>query len=186
MNDKPINIGFDLGKLLDPEVMILAAETDDDIGCILRLHLQIEQLLDFYLGVTRKGEIAEFVRQPRDFSGKLSIAVALGLPIVFARVAKQVNAIRNRLAHEHKADISADAVKLLGKAVNEMQTLIPELIPVERHYIELPRKRPNEKYSYGRGEVRLDFVLAVMAFLRAAVPWLVTQFAPQPIVGDSK
>ncbi|WP_154587906.1 hypothetical protein [Burkholderia pseudomallei] len=102
MNDKPINIGFDLGKLLDPEVMILAAETDDDIGCILRLHLQIEQLLDFYLGVTRKGEIAEFVRQPRDFSGKLSIAVALGLPIVFARVAKQVNAIRNRLAHEHK------------------------------------------------------------------------------------
>ncbi|WP_230085946.1 hypothetical protein, partial [Burkholderia pseudomallei] len=91
-----------------------------------------------------------------------------------------------KFALTHKADISADAVKLLGKAVNEMQTLIPELIPVERHYIELPRKRPNEKYSYGRGEVRLDFVLAVMAFLRAAVPWLVTQFAPQPIVGDSK
>ncbi|AKM04472.1 hypothetical protein [Burkholderia pyrrocinia] len=185
MNDKPIKVDFDIGTLLDPDIIVLAAETEDDIGCILRLHLQVEQLLDFYLGVTRKGGIAEFVKQPRDFGGKLSIAVALGLPIVFARVAKQVNAIRNRLAHDHKAAISPDAVKLLGKAVNEVRTLIPDLLPVERHYIELLQKRPNERYVYGQGECRLDFVLAVTAFLGAAVPWLSGQFAPQRIVGDS-
>lgn len=182
MSDEAIKVDLDLGSLLDPEIIIVAAETEDDIGCILRLHLQVEQLLEFYLAETRTGEITDFVRMPRDFGGKLSIAVALGLPLEFARVAKQVNAIRNRLAHDHKATISPDAVKLLGQTVNAVSALIPELRPVEGSNIELVQKKPNNLYSYGQGDYRLDFVLAVMAFLRVAVPWLIERFAHRHIV----
>ncbi|ALR36006.1 hypothetical protein LV28_22885 [Pandoraea pnomenusa] len=179
MNNAPTTVNFDLGTLLDGDILILAAETEDDIGCILRLHLQVEQMLDFYLSIKRTADIAPFVREPRDFSGKLSISVALGLPLSFASVAKEVNSIRNRLAHEHKATINPDAVKQLVRTVNAVRTLLPDLQPVERRWIELPQKRPNKRYTYGEGEYRLDFFLAVAAFLGAAVPWLITQFAPE-------
>ncbi|WP_069269017.1 hypothetical protein [Paraburkholderia nodosa] len=74
MNNTPTTVNLDLGTLLDADTLILAAETEDDIGCILRLHLQVEQMLDFYLNRKRTADIAPFVREPRDFSGKLSIS----------------------------------------------------------------------------------------------------------------
>ncbi|HEV2682720.1 MAG TPA: hypothetical protein VGV14_19635 [Rhodanobacter sp.] len=182
MNNTPTTVNLDLGTLLDADTLILAAETEDDIGCILRLHLQVEQMLDLYLSIKRTADIAPFVRDPRDFSGKLSISVALGLPLPFALVAKEVNSIRNRLAHEHKATINPDAVKQLGRTVNAVRTLIPDFQSVERRWIELLQKRPNKRYTYGEGEYRLDFFLAVTAFLGAAVPWLITQFATDHVI----
>ncbi|MEM5426356.1 hypothetical protein AB3X91_40140 [Paraburkholderia sp. BR14263] len=62
MNNTPTTVNLDLGTLLDADPLILAAETEDDIGCILRLHLQVEQTLDFYLNRKRTADIAPFVR----------------------------------------------------------------------------------------------------------------------------
>ncbi len=73
-------------ELISVDTLIAAIETEDELGMVLRLHLVIEHLLNVYLKYMRKGEIAEYVKQPREFGGKLSLAAAFGLPLHLVRV----------------------------------------------------------------------------------------------------
>ncbi|MET3395806.1 hypothetical protein ABIC33_006483 [Variovorax sp. 1140] len=62
---------------LDPIFLIAAAETDDEIGAVLRTHLLTEQFLSWFIESKATGDLAKFVKVPRDFKAKLNLAVAL-------------------------------------------------------------------------------------------------------------
>jgi hypothetical protein len=178
MSEEPIVIDLDLRNVLNAGTIIAAAETDDEIGCVLRLHLQVEQLLLVYLSMKLKAPISEYIQEPKTFSGKLALAVAFGFPLPFAAVARQVNKMRNELAHQDKS-LDERQVKLLGQTVDKLSSMVPDFEPMKKRHIELTMKAPGEVITFGTGNLRIDFVLAVMAFLEAAVPHIIRQAAQE-------
>lgn len=155
------------------DAIILAMETEDELGTILRLHLVLEKLLVFYLNQKRKDEVATFVHEPRDFGGKLSLAVAFGFPLVMARIYRQVNNIRNKLAHEATGELKSGDVQELARKVNDLNQLDPHFAKLERMYVEFVQKRPNEKLSFGSSGPRIDALIAIIATYEFSVRWLV-------------
>jgi|AntRauTorckE6833_2_1112554.scaffolds.fasta_scaffold01085_4 hypothetical protein len=162
--------------------LILAAETDDELGTVLRLHLALEHLLDFYLKQKRLGEVASFVREPREFGAKLSLAVAFGFPVIIARVYRQVNIIRNKLAHEPGESIGSGDVQELARKVNGLSEIDPSFTSVERKYVELAKKMPGEKLGFGSSGARIDVLIAIVAAYSFSVQWLVTNHYEPPQV----
>ncbi|MFM0557514.1 hypothetical protein P0D69_42220 [Paraburkholderia sediminicola] len=59
---------LDLNKLMAPAVFIAAAETEDELGCVLRLHLLVERLLNSYVDAKLRGPLTDFVAEPRTFA----------------------------------------------------------------------------------------------------------------------
>ena len=154
--------------------LITAAETDDEIGTILRLHLVVEQLLIFHLKRNRIGEIATYAKEPRNFGGKLSLSVAFGLPIPLARIAHHINKIRNKIAHNPEESINPDDIKELARKVNCLSEIDSSFTPIEKRYVELPAKRPGEKIAFGSDSCRIDFLIAVMGFYSFFLRWLLS------------
>lgn len=152
--------------------LIAASETDDEIGTVLRLHLRTEELLIGFLEAKRQGEVAQFVKEPRDFSMKLALSVAFGLPISIAAVAQQLNSIRNKLAHGNAIVIDKGDIGELSRRVNKLAELEPGFVQIERRYIELPLKHPGQQLAYGKHGNRVDFVLSFFAFYAVALRWL--------------
>lgn len=97
-----------------PELLIAAAETEDEVGTVLRIHLAIEQILVWFIKHKLTSELAPYVKEPREFGNKLSLAAAFGLPLAFVRVMHQVNSIRNKLAHG-TSELGGDQVQELGR-----------------------------------------------------------------------
>jgi hypothetical protein len=110
---------------------------------------------------------------PGSFGGKLSHAVAFGFPIPLASVVKQINTMRNGLAHNGSASIHEKDMTRLGRLVNELSSMDPDFKPLEKHWIELSYKKPGEKVTFGTGDLRTDFFLAVSAFSTVAIKHLV-------------
>ncbi|MFM0058547.1 hypothetical protein PQR64_23275 [Paraburkholderia phytofirmans] len=179
MSDEPIKVDLDLRTLLNPGTIIAAAETDDEIGCVLRLHLQVEQLLVVYLSTKLKAPITEYVQEPQEFSRKLALAVAFGFPLPFAAVAKQVNRIRNELAHRDGKSLEGPQVKTLGQTVDKLSSMASNFEPMAKRKFELTKKAPGEVVTFGTGNLRVDFALAVFAFLGVAVPHIIRQAAEE-------
>lgn len=75
-------------ELENSNAIIAAAETDDEIGTVLRSHLIVEQFVKYFLKRKRVGEIKTYTIEPSTFAGKLSLSVAFGLPIPLARIAR--------------------------------------------------------------------------------------------------
>ncbi|WP_272971067.1 hypothetical protein [Comamonas terrigena] len=155
-----------------PEVLIAALETDDDIGAVLRAHLQAEEFLNWYLSERIQGDLATYVKPPRDFGGKLSTAAALGLPLEFAGVAHQLNNIRNKLAHRIDG-LNPSHVQQFGRDVEKLVAIDPGFIPLKGRNLELCVKNPGQLYTYGDGNARLDLGIASFAFLGVAMRWSV-------------
>lgn len=153
---------------MDIGVFIAAAETEDEIGCVLRLHLLIERLLTFYVEAKRKGPIADYVPSPRNYAAKLSLSVLLGCPIPLAAVMKQINKMRNELAHDANASLTESGMKELKRLVDDLSSIYPMFAPLEKRYIELPVTRPGERVGYGTDSRRIDFLIAASAFLGLA------------------
>ncbi|MDQ7981900.1 hypothetical protein QYH69_32270 [Paraburkholderia sp. SARCC-3016] len=174
-----MKIDLDLRNLLSARTIIAATETDDEIGCVLRLHLQVEQLLVVFLSMKLKAPVTEYVQEPREFSRKLAFAVAFGFPLPFAAVAKQVNKIRNELAHRDGTSLDERQVKLLGQLVDKLSSMDSKFEPMAKRRMELTEKAPGEVISFGTGNLRADFVLSVLAFLTAAVPHVIRHTAQE-------
>jgi hypothetical protein len=153
-----------------PELLIAAAETEDDVGTVLRIHLATEQILVWFINHKRVGGLAPYVKEPREFGNKLSLAAAFGLPLAFVRVIHQINSIRNKLAHG-TSRLGADQVQELGRQVEKLVELDHSFTTLSKRYIELPVKRPGEKITFGSGGSRFDFLIATMAFYGAAMKW---------------
>ncbi|MDG9883011.1 hypothetical protein N7650_09210 [Pseudomonas sp. GD04058] len=168
---------IDTSALANISILTMAAETDDELGSVLRFHLATESILSFYISEKTQGEISKYVKEPRDFGTKLSIATALGLPLPLARVIHQINAIRNKLAHKPDTSINDGDLKEMARCVNKLSEIDVNFVPLEKLYIELPVKFPNQKISFGTNGNRIDFMLAGLAFYRSAVQWVVQDAA---------
>lgn len=163
-------------ELISVDTLIAAIETEDELGMVLRLHLAIEQLLNVYLKQMRKGEIAEYVKEPREFGGKLSLAAAFGLPLHLVRLMHLINSMRNKLAHHQSFSINANHIAELAKAVNKLSEIDKTFAPVEKRWVEFVVKRPGKKISFGEEGSRIDFLIAVTAFYSFAALWIMAKF----------
>lgn len=170
-------VDIDINSLDKFQTIIAAAETDDELGSVLRLHLAVEQLLNFYIKQKSYGEISKYAKLPRDFGGKLSLAAAFGLPLSIARTIYQINVIRNKLAHKPDTSIQGGDIKELSRAVNSLSEIDKNFTPVENRYIELVVKRPGEQLAFGSEGNRIDFVIAGFVFYATAMQWLIKDAA---------
>lgn len=161
-----ISISLDLNIT----VLLAAAETDDEIGAVLRAHLLTEQFLSWFIESKATGDLAKFLKVPRDFKAKLTLAVALGLPTVFAGVANQLNVVRNDLAHRMDV-LDASQVEEFARQVDRIVTYDTGFKPLKKRFVELPVKRPGVKIAFGDEGPRTDFVIAVFAFLGSILLW---------------
>lgn len=139
---KIFEVSLDIQELSDTAILIAAAETEDEMGCVLRFHLMLERLLTFYLQVKCKGEVGKYAKPPRDFGQKLGLAAAFGLRLPIAAVIYQVNAMRNKLAHGGKAVIDQGDIKQLCRLVNCMTEIEAEFQPVEQRFITIHKANP--------------------------------------------
>lgn len=155
---------------LDVNLLIAAAETDDEIGLVLRIHLLVEKVLIWYIGLRIQGELVGYVKGPREFGGKLSLAAAFGLPVAFVRAIHQVNVIRNQLAHG-SSTLMPDQVQQLERQVNRLCEMDANFVPPRKRFVELPQKRPGEQIPFGSGGPSADFFIASLAFLGFAMTW---------------
>lgn len=62
-------VDLNIKELEKFQTIIAAAETDDELGTVLRLHLAVEQILVFYIKEKSHGEISKYAKLPRDFGG---------------------------------------------------------------------------------------------------------------------
>ncbi|MDH1499314.1 hypothetical protein [Comamonas terrigena] len=155
---------------VDIQLLWQAAETEDDIGAVLRCHLLTEKFLIWFLETKLSKELRVYIKEPREFGGKLSLAVALGLPLEFAAVAKQLNNVRNDLAHR-PSGLDPSQVEQLGRMVEGLKAIDSSIEPLAKCWIEVPAKREGQRYTYGEGSPRNDFCIAAMWFLATAVKW---------------
>lgn len=81
-----MEIDLDVSGLLNPEKMIAACEAEDELGCVLCLHLAFERLVEVYIKHTASPEQIKFIEKTNEFGEKLKRAVLLGLPLSVARL----------------------------------------------------------------------------------------------------
>lgn len=163
--------------VVDIHLLWQAAETEDDIGAVLRCHLLTEKFLIWFLDTKLSKQLRVYIKEPREFGGKLSLAVALGLPLPFAAVAKQLNNIRNDLAHR-PSGLDPSQVEQLGREVEGLKAVDPSIDkPITEHWMQVPAKNRGQRYTYGEGSPRNDFCIAAMWFLALAVKWSAAQSA---------
>ncbi|WP_313571966.1 hypothetical protein [Comamonas terrigena] len=155
---------------IDTVVFVDALETEDEVGAVLRTHLMVEKFLDWTFDQFVTEERKQWIQRPTNFRGKVSMAVALGLPVVFAGAAIQLNHVRNDLAHRMEK-MNSSQVEQYGRDVNKLAALYEAFAPLQMRKIEFSRKEPGKIYKYGSGNTRLDFVIASIALLSTAMGW---------------
>jgi len=165
-------IDLDLSSLLNMEGLARAAESEDDLACVLRCHLVLERTLHFYLDQKRVGEIAACVPDPWQFAQALSLTVAFGLPPVLAASYQQINAIRNKMAHGKIDNLDSEHVKKLADCVNRVTELTPEFRPVQDRFISIHKLHQGTKVPYGQAGLRMDFFICALALLQYASDWM--------------
>ncbi|WP_455910554.1 hypothetical protein [Pseudomonas putida] len=159
------------------ETLYAAVDTEDEMGCVLRFHLMVENLLVFYLKQKCHGEVAVYAKVQREFGQKLGLAAAFGLPLPIAAVIHQINSMRNKLAHGAKTAIDPGDVQQLTRLVNKMSQIDTSLLPPEKAYLESLQKNPGKKMKYGTEGPRVDFLIAGLAFWGSATKVLLEDAA---------
>ena len=154
-----MEVDINVDGLININVLIAGFETDDEIGCALRLHLAFEKLIEFYIKNTATQEALKFIENTNEYSEKLKRAVLLGLPLKIAEVGKHLGQIRNKMAHE-QASINPDKVKVLIKSVDEMLSATEESTPIAKRKMEISAKLPGETIMLGTHGNMYDFMLA--------------------------
>ena len=74
---------------------------------MLRFHLILESLLSLYLDEKCHGEVGNYAKPLRDFSQRLGMAAALGIPIQIATVIHLANNMRNKPARARQRGCEA-------------------------------------------------------------------------------
>jgi hypothetical protein len=154
-----MEIDLDVSELLSPEKVIAACETEDELGCVLRLHLAFERLVEFYIRHSATSEQIKFIEKTNEFGEKLKRAVLLGLPLSVAEVGKQLGQIRNKVAHEQNP-INRHRLDNLIILVDRMMLDSPSPQPVSKRKLQLFMKKPGEAILLGSHGDMYDFIIA--------------------------
>lgn len=168
----PTTIDLDLSSLLDMEGLVRAAESEDDLGCVLRCHFVLERTLQFYLAQKRVGDVAIYVPAAWKFAQALSFCVAFGLPPVLAACYKHINTTRNSMAHGQLTILTDKDVAPLAQCVNRMAEIVPAHTPVEQRFISIHKLHQGVKVAYGQAGARMDFLICSIALLQHATDWM--------------
>lgn len=174
MSDKVIKIDLDISSIMDYSFLLNACLTEDELGCVLRLHLGFERIIDFYINKKASADMLKFIEKEKEFSRKLERAVLLGLPLVIANVGRQLGQIRNKVAHEQQpinrqrldnlimlVDKLVDASPIAGKFVNAT-------VEINKTGNENPDPDDIEIIKLGTGGDKGDFILAAGLAIQAA------------------
>jgi hypothetical protein len=169
---------------IDINVLIACAETEDEVGCVLRLHLLLESLLNFFLDRAIPKEQWTYIEQsisPRSpFAQKLAFAVACKFPVAYASAFREVNTIRNALAHQSSSALSQDKVHQLGRMVDRATEVNPKFALIKKRFISIPKLHGDQEIGYGTGGPRLDFLIAGLALCGEATSWILKAVGSAP------
>ncbi|MNU43064.1 hypothetical protein D3C71_318400 [compost metagenome] len=169
-------------------VFLRAAETDDELGTVLRLHLLVETFLETARDVLLQPELKRFAPEPRNFADKLGYAAVSGLPIPLAEVMHHLGKMRNKLAHRDESGIDMGDMQQLARLINLLLPLDPnpeDWRPIEKGFLELPQKFPGKRWLFGGGDLRVDFVICFSRFWFIAMAWLFVRAAANPMKGTA-
>jgi hypothetical protein len=100
---------------IDVERLARAMDTPDDVGSVLRIHLELERALDHVIGrILPNAEKAGWCP-----SQKMKFLLALGIPDFRMKPAQIINRIRNGVAHkERQESLKEEEVSELLRALN--------------------------------------------------------------------
>ena len=159
---------FDTDKLID------AAESEDEIGVVLRMHLALEKILNHFLRSHITSDLSPYVKIPSYMAQKIALAAAFGMPVPFLAAAHEVNHIRNGIAHDGNA-LAQDKVDQLARKVNSIASINPSFHPLDKRYIEFSQTQPGKKFGFGTCGVRVDFLIATFALITELAQWIAGQ-----------
>jgi hypothetical protein len=147
----PANITLDFD--IDIDRLVRAMDTPDDVGTVLRVHLELERALDHVIGkVLPKAEKAGW-RYP---SQKMNFLLAMGIPDFRMKPAQIINSIRNGVAHKEQQERLDEAeVADLFRAVN---AVVGNRITEDFEFVRNRSGRVTSK-SYREMSVREKFCL---------------------------
>ncbi|MBV6847842.1 hypothetical protein [Xanthomonas euvesicatoria] len=165
---------FDTGKLIG------AAETEDEIGTVLRMHLALDKILNHFLHSRITSELAPYVRLPGYTAQKIALAAAFGMPVPFLAAAHEINRIRNGMAHDGDV-LAQDKVDQLARQVNSIQSISPSFHPLAKRYIEFSQLQPGKRFTFGTAGARFDFLIATFALITEMAQWLISQRPPAAV-----
>lgn len=149
-----------LHSLMAPDMIIRAMETEDEVGRILRMHLLVEQMIEIYLEWSIADEMKPVVSVPHQFSQKVTLATALGLPPQIAVAANSLNKIRNRVAHRLGATLQEGDVRDFALAVDKVrETLDITVVPLAESSVEVA-STGRGKVAFGTAGTEWDFRIA--------------------------
>ncbi|QFT23551.1 hypothetical protein FIV02_18415 [Pseudomonas sp. THAF187a] len=171
-------MAVDLGKIFDLSMMIDAIETEDEVGCVLRVHLMAEQILINFIELKKSSETEKYLGQMRDFGVKMAVATAMGMPACILQVLHHINRIRNDFAHRGTGKLDLGDVQNMQRFVDQMAELNPRFLAIKERGIEFADGR---KFKYGAGGARIDFSISALSFLGEAALYLVKCSIPKAL-----
>lgn len=124
-----------MGKLIDNSIdelnsflsipsLIMATKTEDEVGCVLRCHLIIENIMDSYLISQTKDELSEFFKIPEgriQYATKIQLCLAFGMPPKIGRFLVKLNKIRNGFGHKINAKLEPEEVNYLAEICDTLK-----------------------------------------------------------------
>ncbi len=156
----------------DIEKLISAAETEDEIGTVLRMHLALESILNHFLRSRIPNELVPYIKVPNYMAQKITLAAAFGMPVPFLAAIREVNHIRNSIAHDGGA-LAQDKVAQLARQVDNLRLInSSSFYPLDRRYIEFPQSQPEKRFAFGTSGARIDFLIATFALIAEMAQWL--------------
>ncbi|MCL1526916.1 hypothetical protein [Xanthomonas nasturtii] len=136
---------------------VRALETEDIIGCVLRLHLHVEELLAVLLNSSITTEIAKIITVPQNFSHKVQLATAFGMPVEMGLAALELNGLRNKLGHRLGHQLKREDVSRFAEQVDAVREVLFASVPsVMVSAIEL-YSTGSGKRQFGEGDPIWDF-----------------------------
>jgi hypothetical protein len=171
---------LNLNKLMNSERFLAAAETEDELGCVLRIHLCLESFLEEFLKHFIAESDQKYHKDRLTFSEKLSLAVAYKLPKSIAEPIQIINRLRNKFAHADNNPLTEELNFRLADHIDQIDFPGKNAEwTVRRTYIEYSTARPGEKLNFGEHGPRIDFLLASSRLLADASRWLVMEYIKQ-------
>lgn len=147
---------FDLDAIVQMNHLLQGLETVDQIGMVLRLHLQIEQSLEVYLKGMLTDEMLEVFKIPQNFAHKVMLASALGFPKELAIASLAMNSLRNKFAHEAGKTLTLEDVKLLEQKYEAARVVVdPTLYALQGSAIRVA-SLSEDKFEYGKAGPEWD------------------------------
>ena len=143
---------------------VRALETEDIIGCVLRLHLHIEELLAVFINSSITIKTAKIITLPQNFSHKVQLATAFGMPVEMGLATLELNGLRNKLGHRLGHQLRREDVFKFAEKVDALREALFMSDPsVMVSAIELYGKGSGKR-QFGEGDPIWDFKITAGLF----------------------